>query len=112
MGTVGDITKCSQQFPECNDPSVPNSAKVISRHQRNCWEQSVTVQANNKTRRRRRRLGGGAPGPRPGTLKAWKLKRRQEVTNAVEEVRVSGELAADAPAPLGDVHTEQFDVVE
>ena len=67
--------------------------------------------ANNKTRRRRR-LGGGAPGPRPGTLKAWKLKRRQQVTNAVEEARGSGELAADAPAPLVDVHTEEFDVVE
>ncbi len=67
--------------------------------------------ANNKTRRRRR-LGGGAPGPRPGTLKAWKLKRRQEVTNAVEEARGSGGLAADAPAPLVDVHTEKFDVVE
>ena len=73
--------------------------------------ETATVTANNK-RRRRRRLGGGAPGPRPGTLKAWKLKRRQAVTNAVEEARGSGELAADAPAPLVDVLTEQFDVVQ
>ena len=34
------------------------------------------------------------------------------MTNAVEEARGSGELAADAPALLVDVHTEKFDVVE
>ena len=34
------------------------------------------------------------------------------MTNAVEEARGSGELAADAPAPLVYVNTEEFDVVE
>ena len=51
-----------------------------------------------RLRRRQQPRGGGAP--RPGTLKAWKLQRRREVTNAVEEARASGALAADAPAPL------------
>ena len=66
--------------------------------------------ARNETRRRRRRLGGRAP--RPGTWKAWKQKRRAEVTRAVEEARGSGELAADAPAPLVDVHADTFDIAE
>ena len=65
--------------------------------------------ARNKTRRRRR-LGGRAP--RPGTWKAWKQKRRAEVTRAVEEARGGGEPAADAPAPLVDVHADTFDVAE
>ena len=66
--------------------------------------------ARNETRRRRRRLGGRAP--RPGTWKARKQKRRAEVTRAVEEARGSGELAADAPAPLVDVHADTFDIAE
>ena len=50
LGTVGDVTKCSQQFPECDGPPVPNSAKVISRPQGNCWEQSVTSPNVPRTR--------------------------------------------------------------
>ena len=60
--------------------------------------------------RRPWRRGGGAP--RPGTLKAWKLKRRADVARAVEEAWGSGELAADAPPLCVDVHNEPYDIAE
>ena len=42
----------------------------------------------------------GRATPKPGTLTAWKQKRRADVDCAVEQERTKGALAADAPAKL------------
>ena len=55
---------------------------------------------------RRRTVGGGAT-PTPGTLTAWKQKRRADVDCIVEQQRAKGALAAGAPAKLIEAHKDR-----
>ena len=55
----------------------------------------------------RRRTADGGASPKPGTLRAWKQKRRADVDCIVEQERAKGALAADAPAKLIEVHKDR-----
>ena len=45
----------------------------------------------------------GRATPKPGTVKAWKQKRRADVDCVVEQERTKGGLVANAPAKLIDI---------